>query len=475
MSADEDTELRDLVAQTLETNGVLGRIRAELRANVFLALEDQESVKNKTPFLNQDLKKFISTKEGHNVVELIREFLDFFNLEFTQAVFGPESGCGSNVETRGHLAKELSLPDASGGAAAKQPLLLEVLKRAQGSHSVARSVGEETGLTLTTLPQELSQKQLADARKKFDYYDRDKNNEIDKEELRGLFVDLFPSFNRNMLDRYVNDEFRATDKDFSNSISFQEFLGMYKRLFLQCRGVVSGDVADILSPVSTHKSLSSPVSKASTSERSERSQVDSRNRKNLENGPKSFQQDNNNTDTEEDFFDDPLPTSPGYKSFGSDDKRTDKASTNGVAAQKSGAAGTKGQGPGSMSSLQGLPSLTGDKNQGIRKSPTNERSDNLRSMDKRMADLGLEGDAQDYSYEEDFQSEGHSISQRNRSEVKSDQNGSIAEEIEEDIEEVSIEGDFLHSEKSAFDDITTDRTISQVETGYDYIEELQSP
>ena len=27
MSADEDTELRDLVAQTLETNGVLGKIR----------------------------------------------------------------------------------------------------------------------------------------------------------------------------------------------------------------------------------------------------------------------------------------------------------------------------------------------------------------------------------------------------------------------------------------------------------------
>ena len=27
MSADEDTELRDLVAQTLETNGTLGKIR----------------------------------------------------------------------------------------------------------------------------------------------------------------------------------------------------------------------------------------------------------------------------------------------------------------------------------------------------------------------------------------------------------------------------------------------------------------
>lgn len=30
MSADEDTELRDLVAQTLETNGVLGKIRVKI-------------------------------------------------------------------------------------------------------------------------------------------------------------------------------------------------------------------------------------------------------------------------------------------------------------------------------------------------------------------------------------------------------------------------------------------------------------
>lgn len=30
MSADEDTELRDLVAQTLEANGVLGKIRVNM-------------------------------------------------------------------------------------------------------------------------------------------------------------------------------------------------------------------------------------------------------------------------------------------------------------------------------------------------------------------------------------------------------------------------------------------------------------
>jgi len=32
MSAEEDTELRDLVAQTLEANGVLGKIRVNIGA-----------------------------------------------------------------------------------------------------------------------------------------------------------------------------------------------------------------------------------------------------------------------------------------------------------------------------------------------------------------------------------------------------------------------------------------------------------
>ena len=43
MSAgDEDTELRDLVTQTLENNGLLGKIQAQLRAGVFLALEETD-------------------------------------------------------------------------------------------------------------------------------------------------------------------------------------------------------------------------------------------------------------------------------------------------------------------------------------------------------------------------------------------------------------------------------------------------
>ncbi|XP_053398223.1 centrosomal protein 43-like [Mercenaria mercenaria] len=500
MSADEDTELRDLVAQTLETNGVLGKIRAQLRASVFLALEEQESIQNKTPFQNPDLNKFVSTKEGQAVVGLVREFLDFFNLEFTQAVFEPESACNTTYEGRNTLAKQLNIPESHGGP--KVPLLAEILKRPQGEKTgAARPTGIEGRPADTdahiSVPQELTPKQLADARKKFEYYDRDKNNEIDKEELRDLFNDMFPNFNRNMLDRYVNDEFRAADRDISNKSYFS----------ITSKGKFSACILRF--------------SHASNSERSERSLVDSRNQRNLENGPKQLIQDNNNTDTEEDFFDDPVPSSlnTGFKSYGrrrrrvafkgespreekrggsgrpsqipvfsalrrgdcflefSDDKH-DKSESNGIGGQKSGSQG-RGQ-TGGMSSLQGLPSLTGDRGTSGRKSQNvhvkaqGETSENLRAMDKRMSDLGLDGDAQDYSYEDDFVSEGHSISQKSPRTRSEAQNGSIAEEIEEDIDDLSIEGDdLLRSEKSAFDDMTTDRTISQHETGYDYIEDLQ--
>ena len=64
MSTEEDPELRDLIAKCLETNGVLGKIRvnntyilnvtvtyqtlilqAQLRANTFLALDQQDDPK----------------------------------------------------------------------------------------------------------------------------------------------------------------------------------------------------------------------------------------------------------------------------------------------------------------------------------------------------------------------------------------------------------------------------------------------
>uniref|UniRef100_A0A8C6CVL1 Centrosomal protein 43 n=1 Tax=Moschus moschiferus TaxID=68415 RepID=A0A8C6CVL1_MOSMO len=129
VAAEEDTELRDLLVQTLENSGVLNRIKAELRAAVFLALEEQEKVENKTPLVNESLKKFLNTKDGRLVASLVAEFLQFFNLDFTLAVFQPETSTFQGLEGRENLARDLGIIEAEGTVGG--PLLLEVIRRCQ--------------------------------------------------------------------------------------------------------------------------------------------------------------------------------------------------------------------------------------------------------------------------------------------------------------------------------------------------------
>ncbi|XP_045044905.2 centrosomal protein 43 isoform X3 [Desmodus rotundus] len=127
--AEEDTELRDLLVQTLENSGVLNRIKAELRAAVFLALEEQEKIENKTPLVNESLKKFLNTKDGRLAASLVAEFLQFFNLDFTLAVFQPETSTFQGLDGREDLARDLGITEADGAAGG--PLLLEVIRRCQ--------------------------------------------------------------------------------------------------------------------------------------------------------------------------------------------------------------------------------------------------------------------------------------------------------------------------------------------------------
>uniref|UniRef100_A0A8B9QFL2 Centrosomal protein 43 n=1 Tax=Apteryx owenii TaxID=8824 RepID=A0A8B9QFL2_APTOW len=128
-ATEEDTELRDLLVQTLESSGVLNKIKAELRAAVFLALEEQEKVENKTPLVNESLKNFLSTKDGRLVAGLVAEFLRFFNLDFTLAVFQPESSTLNGLDGRENLARDLGITEAEGTVGG--PLLLEVVRKCQ--------------------------------------------------------------------------------------------------------------------------------------------------------------------------------------------------------------------------------------------------------------------------------------------------------------------------------------------------------
>ncbi|KZC12203.1 PREDICTED: putative uncharacterized protein DDB_G0282133 [Dufourea novaeangliae] len=128
ISMEEDTELRDLVVQTLENNGVLAKVRAELRASVFLALEEQESVMNPEPLLNKSVKQYLANSEGKLLFSLVREFLEYFGLDYTISVYDPETYFGKeyNYVGRNKLCEEL-------GIESNEPLLGEILKNSMNS------------------------------------------------------------------------------------------------------------------------------------------------------------------------------------------------------------------------------------------------------------------------------------------------------------------------------------------------------
>ncbi|KAE8602036.1 hypothetical protein XENTR_v10013862 [Xenopus tropicalis] len=431
MSAtEEDTELRDLLIQTLENNGILNKIKAELRSSVFLALEEQEKTQNKTPLVNEGLKKFLNTRDGRLVANLFTEFLQFFNLDFTLAVFQPEASLENGYDDRNHLAKELGIVESEGVKSG--PLALELVRRCHQKDKII-SGGEE-----------LSPKQLSEAQKKFDFYDKDKNGEISKDELRSLFLDLFPHFHRSMLERYVTDEFKAADKDFNNGINFHEFIGMYKRLFIHCRSVVTHDVPDIIH--SPRRSLEGKANlqanyNQQTDDRIEKNTLFSRESKQkLENhiltfeaksdfnlNKLSFDNEERKTELDEDylegdsFFDDPIPKPEKTYGWKSDPPKHG----------------------GSVPAHATLPPLK------------TETSSRFGSLSTRESDRT--GDEDD-DYIDDF----NSTSQRSD---KSDV--SIGEEIEE--EELSVD-DFIGSEK--LEDLTLDHTISHTSDVADYLEDV---
>lgn len=238
MSVDEDTELRDMVIEQLDANGVLGKLKAMLRAHVFLTLEHPENVKKPN---NDLLRKSLATNEGRLMAALVLEYLHFFNLEFTVMTFKPEAGLDDSASlARDELSRQLDIVESEQSPA--HPLLCELIKRlGDSSSSDEKSRGRRS-----TEHADLTQKHIDDAKKKFDQYDQDSSGTIEKGELRMLFADMFPDVNKSMLDRYVNDQYSYADRDFSGGIDFNEFLNLYRSFFVLSKSVVSHDVSDIL-------------------------------------------------------------------------------------------------------------------------------------------------------------------------------------------------------------------------------------
>ncbi|XP_071395669.1 centrosomal protein 43 isoform X3 [Centroberyx affinis] len=496
-AAEDDTELRDLLIQNLENNGVLNKLKAEMRAAVFLAMDEQDKVENKTPLVNENLKKCLSTREGHLVASLIIDFLQVFSLDFTLAVFQPEINSLNGLDSRDQVCRELGFSESEVNR--NSPLLLELARR--GRHKDKSAILSEQGDKPAHIPKELSPKQTADARKKFDSYDRDRSGSVGQQDLKSVFTDLFPSFSKNMLERFISDELRAADKSFSKTIDFQEFLGLYQRLFTQCRSVVVQDSAELSHPPSRfteEKIATSLASKIPRYKGHKQRGQEQRAAKGMELnrgdssvnslGKGDFQLgsrhseasgDSRNSSTglkrvldlelevEEDpddgdsFFDDPLPKP--QKTYGCTSPSGDKDTSVRTNSQKERmeASGARESPAGSLSEPDGpRPGGAGSTSE-----PSHSRNGNSNSREKGARDLKAMNDKtgsllldDDVEYDDDFNSHRSDLS---KSELS----------IGEEIEEVSIEGPD-NSEK--FDESTQDLSVSQLSQshGADYMEEV---
>ncbi|KAF7231083.1 transcript variant X5 [Nothobranchius furzeri] len=469
-AAEDDTELRDLLIQNLENSGVLNKLKAEMRAAVFLAMEDQDRLENKSPLVNENLNKCLNSKDGRLVASLIMDFLQVFNLDFSLAVFQPEINSLNGLDSRELVCRELGLSDSEQNQ--NSPLLLELIRR--NRHGDKRAVP-------TKVRWELSQEQMADARKWFEFYDKDQSGSVSTEVLTSVFSDLFPNMNKNMLERFVCDELRAVDRNLSGGIDFQAFLGMCRHLFSQCRSVVVLDPDLDVSPpqnqIPEDKVGSPPVSQIPRY----KVQKSPAAAKELERasslGQPDLQQSNNRTassavrkesldlEGEEDhdegdsFFDDPLPEP--QKTYGCQNSpRGEKDLSEWTGTQeKVETPGVRGSPVGSQSEgcrlAGGGGGSSGSEPSRSRNGASNSREKGFRGLSDRTGSLHLDDDVE---YDDDFNSHRSDLS-----------NGELS--IGEEIEEVSIEGP-ENSDK--FDESTQDLSVSQLSQSNvaDYMEDV---
>uniref|UniRef100_H2SK46 FGFR1 oncogene partner (FOP) N-terminal dimerisation domain-containing protein n=1 Tax=Takifugu rubripes TaxID=31033 RepID=H2SK46_TAKRU len=135
-AAEDDTELRDLLIQNLEKSGIMNKLKAEMRAAVFLAMEEQDKLEKKVPVVNENLKRCLNTEDGQLMVGLILDFLQVFHLDFTLSVFRPEINSGNGLDGRDAVCRELCLSPSDSNR--NSPLLLELIRRIRhGANQVA--------------------------------------------------------------------------------------------------------------------------------------------------------------------------------------------------------------------------------------------------------------------------------------------------------------------------------------------------
>ncbi|XP_074648469.1 centrosomal protein 20-like [Tubulanus polymorphus] len=106
-------ELKEVVKETLENRGVMGQLKARIRAEVFNALDDH--TESRPPLSNENML----------INELIREYLEFNKYKYSASTLLAESGQPQTPLDRQFLSNELNIMEDRDTATV--PLLYSVV------------------------------------------------------------------------------------------------------------------------------------------------------------------------------------------------------------------------------------------------------------------------------------------------------------------------------------------------------------
>ncbi|XP_046549783.1 centrosomal protein 20-like [Haliotis rubra] len=118
MASSED--LKEVLKDSLENRGVLGQIKARIRAEVFNALDDQ--TEHKPPLSNENVL----------INELIREYLEYNKYRYASSVLVAESGMPKVALEREFLRNELNVVEDA--PAKTVPLLYSIVSHYVNRH-----------------------------------------------------------------------------------------------------------------------------------------------------------------------------------------------------------------------------------------------------------------------------------------------------------------------------------------------------
>lgn len=103
-------DLKSLVITQLEDEGTLNNMRAQLRSQVFKAIEKyaDKPTKQQAGFQWQNpiAHKIAENEDAKLMAQMIREFLEFYRMDYTLSVYLPEVAMSNDAVQRDDLAKQ---------------------------------------------------------------------------------------------------------------------------------------------------------------------------------------------------------------------------------------------------------------------------------------------------------------------------------------------------------------------------------